>query len=331
MQVYTELQDAIALIEEALKEIQSTEALERGRQGTAELATESVPASKDLPSLLQASVVHVLLLTATSAGHVPPNPADLKRTTGLQADAKHTRQPRRQRQQSAGPESPHSKRQKQQAESAASFTIGPQLPHNPARQGQLSPHQIRSKPTMHPRNKYADRPPDFEALGQACPDLQHHIKLHQGKATIDFRKPAACKALTKALLQHDFNIAWEVPDGQLVPPVTNRANYIHWIEDLLELSPPTNTNCVTGLDVGCGANCIYPLLGAALNGWRFVGTDITDVAIEWAKRNVSSNPHLANLIEVRRTGQSNKALDPTNLDKVRLKITLSLLPVTLSQ
>lgn len=170
---------------------------------------------------------------------------------------------------------------------------------------------------MHPRNKYADQLPDFKALGQSFPELQQHLRLHQGKATIDFRKPAACKALTKALLQHDFAITWDVPDGQLVPPVTNRANYIHWLEDLLVLSPPPNTEVVTGLDVGCGANCIYPLLGAALNGWRFVGTDITDIAIEWAKKNVSSNPNLAKLIEVRQTGHSNKPLDAANVTEVR--------------
>lgn len=31
---------------------------------------------------------------------------------------------------------------------------------------------------------------------------------------------------------------WWVEDGQLIPPVPNRANYIHWIEDLLQLSSP---------------------------------------------------------------------------------------------
>ena len=72
----------------------------------------------------------------------------------------------------------------------------------------------------------------------------------------------------------------------------------------------------TGLDIGCGANCIYPLLGAALNGWHFVGTDITDIAIEWAFRNVSSNPGLAALIDIRRTGQSGEPLDVSNLEQV---------------
>jgi len=53
------------------------------------------------------------------------------------------------------------------------------------------------------------------------------------------------------------------------------------------------------LDVGCGANLIYPLLGAASAGWRFVGSDVTDAALDAAARNAAANPHLAPLIELR--------------------------------
>ncbi|CAL4890380.1 unnamed protein product [Urochloa decumbens] len=92
-------------------------------------------------------------------------------------------------------------------------------------------------------------------------------------------------------------------DGQLCPTVPNRSNYIHWIEDLLSsnLIPPISSSSgkVRGFDIGTGANCIYPLLGASLLGWSFVGSDVTDVALEWAKKNVESNPHLAELIEIR--------------------------------
>lgn len=54
-----------------------------------------------------------------------------------------------------------------------------------------------------------------------------------------------------------------------------------------------------GFDIGTGANCIYPLLGASLLGWSFVGSDVTDVALEWARKNVESNPDLSELIEIR--------------------------------
>ena len=52
--------------------------------------------------------------------------------------------------------------------------------------------------------------------------------------------------------------------------------------------------------MGCGANLIYPLLGAAMHGWCFVGVDITDTAVEWAERNAAANPHLQHLLEIRR-------------------------------
>ncbi len=185
-----------------------------------------------------------------------------------------------------------------------------------------------AKASIHPRNKYADKLPDFKLLSQTFPDLRPHVKLNQhGSASIDFRQPDACKALTKALLKNDFDITWDVPEGQLVPPVTNRANYIHWLEDLLVLSSSTGSETIKGLDIGCGANCIYPLLGAALNGWHFVGTDVTDIAIEWAGKNVQGNPHLADLIEIRRTGQSTQPLDSTNIEQVGLFL---LIAVTLA-
>ena len=67
-----------------------------------------------------------------------------------------------------------------------------------------------------------------------------------------------------------------IPDGQLCPTVPNRSNYIHWIEDLLssDIIPKNNNNgdIVRGFDIGTGANCIYPLLGASLLGWTFVGS-----------------------------------------------------------
>ena len=58
------------------------------------------------------------------------------------------------------------------------------------------------------------------------------------RASLDFSSAAACRELTRVLLRHDFGLEWWVPPGQLVPPLTNRANYIHWLEDLLALSAP---------------------------------------------------------------------------------------------
>lgn len=57
LQVYTELQEAIAVTQAALDNFQSTEALERGQQGTTELATDSAPLSEAFPAHLKVSAV----------------------------------------------------------------------------------------------------------------------------------------------------------------------------------------------------------------------------------------------------------------------------------
>jgi 23S rRNA (adenine1618-N6)-methyltransferase len=53
------------------------------------------------------------------------------------------------------------------------------------------------------------------------------------------------------------------------------------------------------LDIGTGASCIYPLIGASEYGWRFVATDIDPVAVRWARTLVAANPSVAGLIECR--------------------------------
>lgn len=57
-------------------------------------------------------------------------------------------------------------------------------------------------------------------------------------AWLDFTKVAVSRELTRALMSEDFGVDWWVADGQLIPPVPNRLNYILWIEDLLQLSSP---------------------------------------------------------------------------------------------
>lgn len=61
---------------------------------------------------------------------------------------------------------------------------------------------------------------------------------------------------------------------------------------------------VRGLDVGCGANCIYPLLGATALGWEFVGVDNSKKAVCWANLNVKKNNEIAQLISVRELPQA---------------------------
>ncbi|XP_028768018.1 RNA N6-adenosine-methyltransferase mettl16 isoform X2 [Neltuma alba] len=169
------------------------------------------------------------------------------------------------------------------------------------------------RPTIHPRNKYSENPPDFAQLASLYPSFQPFVYYsHDGCPNIDWTDFNATRELTRILLLHDHSLNWWIPDGQLCPTVPNRSNYIHWVEDLLSSDIITHTfstgGKVRGFDIGTGANCIYPLLGASLLGWSFVGSDVTDVAIEWASRNVHSNPHISDLIEIRKVESNENAV-----------------------
>ncbi|XP_077246559.1 methyltransferase isoform X2 [Tasmannia lanceolata] len=170
-------------------------------------------------------------------------------------------------------------------------------------------------PTIHPRNRYAENPPDFRLLASLYPSFEPFVFYSRdGRPRIDWTDFNATRELTRILLHHHHSINWWIPDGQLCPTVPNRSNYIHWIEDLLssDVIPKIDGGGVRvrGFDIGTGANCIYPLLGASLLGWNFVGSDVTDVALEWAEKNVGNNPHLSELIEIR------KAVDQSFSDGV---------------
>jgi 23S rRNA (adenine1618-N6)-methyltransferase len=57
------------------------------------------------------------------------------------------------------------------------------------------------------------------------------------------------------------------------------------------------------LDIGTGANLIYPLLGAAIYDWTFVGSELNPMALDAAKSNLDSNPNFHGKIALRQ--QSN--------------------------
>jgi 23S rRNA (adenine1618-N6)-methyltransferase len=163
------------------------------------------------------------------------------------------------------------------------------------------------KSNLHPRNKHQGRY-EFEALIESVPELEQFVKLNKyGDLSIDYFNPSAVRELNRSLLIHFYQIEyWDIPKNYLCPPVPGRADYVHYISDLLESSnshfeksnPPENTH-VKCLDIGVGANCIYPIIGAVEYGWSIVGSDIDLYAIENAQRIIDSNPQLERKIELR--------------------------------
>ena len=133
---------------------------------------------------------------------------------------------------------------------------------------------------MHPNNLHqADY--NFSALTKAYPALKQFITHKHGKDTIDFSLPEAVLALNKAILAKDYDITnWDLPEGYLCPPIPGRVDYIHYLNDLLDKKPG-----IKGLDIGVGANAIYPLLGFRCYGWQMVGSDVDTTAIKTAKEN----------------------------------------------
>ncbi len=161
---------------------------------------------------------------------------------------------------------------------------------------------MTTKPGLHPRNRHQNRY-DFTALQQASPALTAFVRRSPaGEPTIDFADPLAVKALNRALLAHHYQVKnWDIPDGFLCPPVPGRADYVHHLADLLAQS---NNGVVprdaTVLDIGVGANCIYPLIGHHEYGWRFTGSEANDEALKSANAIILANPGVNKAIRLRR-------------------------------
>lgn len=159
------------------------------------------------------------------------------------------------------------------------------------------------KPKLHPRNKHRDRY-DFKALVKTCPELSPFVVQNKyGDESIDFFNADAVKMLNKALLIHYYGLDdWDIPKGYLCPPIPGRADYIHHMADHLRgsnfgrLPDGEKIRC---LDIGVGANCVYPIIGVHEYGWSFIGSDIDPVAIESANKIIESNKILKGQVECR--------------------------------
>lgn len=156
---------------------------------------------------------------------------------------------------------------------------------------------------LHARNRNRDRY-DLDALLISNPELKGYMKPnHFGDNSIDFSSTTAVKLLNKSLLNHYYGIAnWDFPDENLCPPIPGRADYLHYIADLLAennfgVIPKGET--IICLDIGVGASCIYPIIGVTEFDWNFIGSDIDPKSIESAQNIVDANRSLKNKITFR--------------------------------
>ena len=151
---------------------------------------------------------------------------------------------------------------------------------------------------MHSKNKH-NNTYQFDKLIENHNSLSKYVFVNDyNTQTIDFSNQKAVLELNKAILKHHYNLTdWSIPEGYLCPPIPGRADYIHYISDLL-LEDNISTN-IKGLDIGVGANCIYPILSNRIYNWKMVGADINKNAVISAQKNIEATSGLADHIEIR--------------------------------
>ena len=149
------------------------------------------------------------------------------------------------------------------------------------------------KITLHPRNRHRGRY-DFNLLAAGTPELASFVAHNAyGDESINFADPSAVKSLNRALLKQVYGIkSWDIPSQYLCPPIPGRADHLHFLADLLadgNGGVVPSGESIRILDIGVGANCIYPLIGQREYGWQFVGTDIDVIALANAQSIVEAN------------------------------------------
>ncbi|RQO34506.1 23S rRNA (adenine(1618)-N(6))-methyltransferase RlmF [Chryseobacterium sp. KBW03] len=158
------------------------------------------------------------------------------------------------------------------------------------------------KSSLHTRNLHRN-PYDFDQLISCVPELKHYVFVNAYQTvTINFSIPKAVKLLNKALLLHFYNIkGWDIPDTNLCPPIPGRADYVHYIADLLaeNFNEVPTGNVVKGLDIGTGANLVYPLISHRSYGWTMLGTDINQDSLKNAQHILDQNEDLSSVIQLK--------------------------------
>ncbi len=146
---------------------------------------------------------------------------------------------------------------------------------------------------MHPNNPFLNEY-DFDALIKSIPNLANYVFTNKyGTQTIMFSNQDAVNCLNTALLKNQYGIDWWIPKNNLCPPIPGRLDYLLHIKDLLNESGVKNN--ITLLDIGTGANLIYPILGTCHFNWTCFGTDIQEESIRNAKAIIQKNHSLQSI------------------------------------
>lgn len=143
---------------------------------------------------------------------------------------------------------------------------------------------------MHPKNPFT-KDYDFDFLIQHYPSLRDFVFVNEyGNKTIKFADKQAVKALNTALLKAHYGLDfWDIPEHNLCPPIPGRLDYLLHIADLIQ-KPELRL-----LDIGTGANLIYPILASCHFGWQCSASEVDLDALNNAQEIIDKNSVLANI------------------------------------
>ena len=141
---------------------------------------------------------------------------------------------------------------------------------------------------------YNEFKPDFLILIKEFPDLKKYIiKQNEEKLeeiSFDWSNNNLSLLMTKSILDYYFNIKYyNIPKGYLIPPIPSRLNYLNLINSILIKEINSQSSDVMGIDIGTGANIIYPILGNSIFNWKFICSEINDESYNNAKLILEKN------------------------------------------
>lgn len=173
---------------------------------------------------------------------------------------------------------------------------------------------------------YNEFKPDFLILIKEFPDLKKYIlKQNEEKKeeiSFDWTNNDLSLLMTKSILNYYFNIKYyNIPKGYLIPPIPSRLNYLNLINILLTEDNDIKSEDIIGIDIGTGANIIYPILGNSLYKWKFICSEINEESYNNGKLIIEKN-NLEN--DIKLIKQKNKNNIFLNILNQQNKYTFSL-------
>ncbi len=143
---------------------------------------------------------------------------------------------------------------------------------------------------MHPKNPF-NKDYNFDTLVAKHPPLKEFVfKNEYDNKTIKFANNEAVKALNTALLKTHYDINhWHIPDNNLCPPIPGRLDYLLHIADLI---PKTDIHL---LDIGTGANLIYPILANRHFNWKCTASEVNIDSLNNAQEIINKNNSLKDI------------------------------------